>query len=102
MNKINFKNTILNLMQEYLLSTNELVNIDFLRPNLTKMVLRLMPNALNAIYNAKGSHQNKNIIDVIQWCMRREVAEVAKSADLEHIRVYFRLKEKKKSVEALH
>ena len=28
--------------------------------------------------------------------MRREVAEVAKSADLEHIRVYFRLKEKKK------
>ena len=34
--------------------------------------------------------------------MRREVAEVAKSADLEHIRVYFRLKKKKKSVEALH
>ena len=43
-------------MYEYLLSTNELVNIDFLRPNLTKMVLRLMPNALNAIYNAKGGH----------------------------------------------
>ena len=28
--------------------------------------------------------------------MRREVAEVAKSADLEHIRVYFRFLKKKK------